>query len=200
MNRIGPKKVCLLVLILILLFSLARCAATQENVHDHGDMAPAVHPKGYVHPMMMINLEKVAIENQGLKILRENATTANDFYRGGVQEKEEGERLISAEKWPEARFHLERSNQFLKVVLKYSPEDEAERNIYGDHTVIFLPNLLTADNYLKLIKVYRKLGWNQDISEAGQNVKEYLSRSLKCVKTEWALQIKKEFEEEFPRK
>ena len=41
--------------------------------------------------------------------------------------------------------------------MRYLSEDEAYRNIYGDTVVIFLPNLLTADNYLKLITVYKKM-------------------------------------------
>jgi hypothetical protein len=32
-------------------------------------------------------------------------------------------------------------------------EDEAYLNVYGDQNVIFLPNLLIADNALKLIRV-----------------------------------------------
>ncbi len=56
----------------------------------------------------------------------------HDYYRGGVQEKEEGERLMKEGRWEEARNHLEESNRFLRVVLKYLPEDEASRNVYGD--------------------------------------------------------------------
>jgi hypothetical protein len=199
MNQIGPKKVSLLVFLLILLFSLARCAATQENLHAHGDMGPMIHPKGYVYPMMMINFEKVAIENRGLRILKENATTVNDFYRGGVQEKEEGERLMKEKKWSEAEAHFEKSNWFLEVVVKYFPEDEAERNIYDDHTVIFLPNLLVADNQLKLMEIYSKTKKYRDIYRARRDGRAYLSRSLRSVKTEWAYRLKKDLEEKFKK-
>jgi hypothetical protein len=65
--------------------------------------------------------------------------------------------------------------------------------------VIFLPNLLTADNYLKLITVYKKMGRDKDITEAERNGKEYLARSLGSVKTEWALQVKKRFEEKIQK-
>ena len=201
MNRVGSKRT--FCLFLIILFGLlgTRCAGSKEELHAHGDMASVkTYPKDYVHPITDINLDKVIDENRGLKVLVENATTVHDFYRGGVQEKETGESLIREGKWKEAQVHLEKSNQFLKVVLKYLSEDEANRNIYGDHVVIFLPNLLMADNYLKLITVYKKMGKVNDIIETERYGKEYLSRSLASVKTEWAFQIQKGFEEALPKK
>ena len=139
-------------------------------------------------------------ENRGLKVLEENATTVHDYYRGGVQEKEEGERLIKESKWEEARVHLEKSNRFLRVVLKYLPEDEAYRNIYGEQVVIFLPNLLIADNNLKLVTVYKNMKNDNKVAEAKNDGQHYLTESLKSVKTEWAYQIKKGFEDTLPKK
>ena len=145
------KKISYLVFIVIFGFLGTRCATSthKEEVKTY--------PKDYVHSLKEIHLEKVFNENRGLKVLEENATTVHDYYRGGVQEKEEGERLIKESKWEEARVHLEKSNRFLRVVLKYLPEDEAYRNIYGEQVVIFLPNLLIADNDLKLVTVYKNL-------------------------------------------
>jgi hypothetical protein len=158
------------------------------------------YPKDYVHPLTEINLEKVIIENRGLRILEENATSVHDYYRGGVQEKEEGERFLKEEKWEEAQIHFEKSNKFLRVVLRYLPEDEAYRNIYGDHVVIFLPNLLMADSYLKLTKIYMKIDREDKAVDAERDGKEYLDRSLKDVKTEWAFQIKKGLDKVLPKK
>jgi hypothetical protein len=201
MNFIRLKKVLYLLLIVAFGFLGSRCATTKEEGHAHGDMTPVkTYPKDYIHPITEINLEKVIQENRGLKILLENATAVHDFYRGGVQEKEEGESLIREGKWEGAQNHLEKSNQFLKVVLKYLSEDEAYRNIYGDQMVIFLPNLLVADNYLKLITVYKKTGKEDQVVGARKDGMEYLSRSLKNVKTEWAFQIQKGFEEASPKK
>lgn len=195
------KKVFYLLLVVSLGFFGSRCAATREEGHAHGDMTPVkTYPKDYIHPITEINLEKVIQENSGLKVLVENATAVHDFYRGGVQEKEIGESLIREGKWKETQIHLEKSNQFLKVVLKYLSEDEAYRNIYGDQVVIFLPNLLVADNYLKLITIYEKTGKDNQVIEAQRSGMEYLSRSLKNVKTEWAFQIQKGFEEALPKK
>jgi hypothetical protein len=159
-------------------------------------------PKGELktYPLAEINLEKVFHENRGLKILKENATMIHDYYRGGVQEKEEGENLMKEGKWEEARKHLEESNRYLRVVLKYLPQDEASRNVYGDIMVIFMPNLLIADNDLKLVTVYKNLRNDKGIPELKVDGEEYLSKSLKTVKTEWANQIKKGFEDEFPKK
>ncbi len=196
MNRINLRKIFCLLLIIILGSLGTRCAAPKEELHAHGDM-PSVktYPKDYVHPITEINLERMIDENRGLRILEENATKVHDYYRGGVQEKAEGEGLFKEGKWEEAQIALAKSNRFLQVVLMYLSEDEAYRNIYGNTVVIFLPNLLRADNYLKLITVYRKMGKDDGAAEAERNGKEYLSRSLKSVKTEWALQIKKGFEE-----
>ena len=196
MSRAGSKWILCLLLVTILGFLGNRCAASKEELHAHGDMAPVkTYPKDYVHPMIDINLDKVINQNRGLKVLAENATAVHDYYRGGVQEKAEGERLLKGEKWEEAQIPFEKSNRFLQVVLKYLPEDEAYRNIYGDHVVIFLPNLLMADNYLKLIAIYQKTGKDNEIIEAERYGKEYVSRSLASVKTEWAFQIQKGFEE-----
>jgi hypothetical protein len=201
MNQIDLKKIFYLSLIIIFGFLGTRCAAPKEELHAHGDMISVkTYPKDYVHPLPEINLDKVFNENRGMKVLIENATAVHDYYRGAVQEKAEGEKLLKEAKWEEAQIPLEKSNRFLQVVLRYLSEDEAYRNIYGDTVVIFLPNLLTADNYLKLITVYKRTGKGDEVAEAERYGKEYLSRSLKSVKTEWALQIQKGFEEELPKK
>ena len=183
MKRTDLKGILFFIFVLIFGFFGTRCATTKEE--------SKTFPKDYVYPLTEINLEKVFSENRGLKILEENATKVDDYYRGGVQEKEEGEGLLKEGKWEEARKHLEKSNRFLLVVLKYLPEDEAHRTVYEGQTVIFLPNLLIADNALKLVPVYRNLK-NPDI--AAQTLAEgqrYLAESEKSVKTEWAIQIKK---------
>ncbi len=196
MNRGDSKRIFCLLLVIFLGILGARCATTREETHAHGEMAPVkTYPKDYVHPLTEINLDKVIDENKGLKVLVENATTVHDYYRGAVQEKAAGEKLLREGKWEEAQIPLEKSNRFLQVVLRYLPGDEANRNIYGDTVVIFLPNLLMADNYRKLITIYKKMGKDKDIIEAERNGKEYLSRSLASVKTEWAFQVKKGFEE-----
>jgi len=190
MNRIHLKKVSYLVFILIVAFLAARCAT---DTHTHEPVAKT-YPKEYLHSLKEINLEKVYAENRGLKVLEENATTAHDYYRGGVQEKEEGETLMKAGKWNEARLHLEKSNRFLRVALKHLPEDEAYLNVYGEQTIIFLPNLLIADNDLKLVAVYKNLKNDDKSAQVRKEGQLYLAESLKTVKTEWSDQIKKGFE------
>jgi len=179
--------------IIILIFALLGIGCTFSN---SGTTLHRVFPKDYVHPLTEINLEKVMDENRGLKILEENATTVGDCYRGGVQAKEEGERLLKDEKWEQARFHFEQSNKLLGVVLKHFPDDEAYRNFHGDEVTIFMPNLLMADNYLKLIKIYKEMKLDKELFGAKQKGEDYLYRSLKSVKTEWAYEVKKRFQEE----
>ncbi len=190
MNRIHLKKISYLVFILIIGFLGTRCAT---DTHKH-EPAAKTYPKDYLHSLKEINIEKVYAENRGLKVLEENATTAHDYYRGGVQEKEEGETLMKAEKWNEARLRLEKSNRFLRVALKHLPEDDAYLNVYGEQTIIFLPNLLIADNDLKLIAVYKNLKNDDRAAQVRKEGQLYLAESLKSVKTEWANQIKKGFE------
>ncbi len=200
MNRIDLKRIFCLFLIITLGILGTRCATPMEE-HTHGEITPAkTYPKDYVHPLTEINLDKVINENRGLKVLIENATAVHDYYRGAVQEKAEGERLLKEGKWEEAQTPLEKSNRFLIVVLRYLSEDEAYRNIYGDTMVIFLPNLLVADNYLKLITIFKKMGRDDKAIEAKGHGEYYLSESLKSVKTEWAFQLQKGFQEELPKK
>ncbi len=196
MNGINLKKILYLVFILIFGFLVFRCA-TPTDTHKE---ELKTYPKDYVHPLAEINLEKVFSENRGLKVLEENATTVHDYYRGGAQEKEEGEKRVKESKWEEARIHFEKSNRFFQVVLKHLPEDEANRNIYGEQTIIFLPNLLIADNDLKLIAVYKNLKNDQKATEAKAEGQHFLAISLKSVKTEWANQIKKGFDDALLKK
>jgi hypothetical protein len=200
------KRLSFLLVILIVGFLGTRCAATQQELHPPGEMAPMMmhhgdmafmmtHSKDYVYPLTEINLENVIQENQGLKMLKENAEMVHDYYRGGVQEKAEGERLLKEGKWEEAEAHFIKSNWYLQVVVKYFPEDDACKNIYGDHVVIFLPNLLMADNQLKLMEIYSKTKRNEDIYWARRDGKTYLSQSLHSAKTEWGYQLKKDFKE-----
>jgi len=193
MNRtnLNSRKIGYLIFILMFGFLGMRCAAREGEVKTY--------PKDYVHPLTKINLEKVFSENRGLEVLEENATTVYDYYRGGVQGKEEGERFMKESKWAEARTHLEKSNRLFRVVIKYLPEDEASRNVYGDQTVIFLPNLLIADNDLKLFAVYKAMKNDDKVVEVKSDGQHYLAESLKSVKTEWAYEIKKGLETELPK-
>jgi hypothetical protein len=202
MNKLRVVKILFLFSLFLIGLSVAGCATTEENMSMDEAMPMQeemammkTYPKDYVFPLSEINLEKVIEENRGMKVLKENATTVRDYYRGGVQEKEEGERLLKEERWEEAMSHFIKSNRFLEVVVGYLPKDEPYRNIYGDHFIIYVPNLLIADNQLKLAKVYKKLKMSgDDIHWTKKKGKGYVAQSLRCVKTEWALQIKKEFE------
>ncbi len=197
MNRIDLKKITFVIFILIFGFLGTRCAAPNKELQETSDKT---YPKDHAYSLTDISLEKVFDENRGLKVLAENATMVHDYYRGGVQEKEEGERFLKVGKWEEAQVHLEKSNQFLRVVLRYLPEDEAQRNIYGEQVVIFLPNLLIADNDLKLITVYKGLRSDDKAALVKSDGLRYLTESLKNVKTEWADQLKKGFEDALPKK
>jgi hypothetical protein len=142
MNPYDLKKISYLIFVLIFGFLGTRCATQKAELKTY--------------PLAEINLEKVFHENRGLKVYPDNATMIHDYYRGGVQEKEEGEKLMKEGKWEEARKHLEESNRYLRVVLKYLPDDEAYRNVYGD-SWDFMPSLLWPI-MTWVIMVYKKLG------------------------------------------
>jgi hypothetical protein len=212
LNPFVPKRLSLLVFsLVVVLLSGFGCAATKEEVQSHEGapsmmthggmtmMMPRANDKDYVYPLAEINLNNVIEENQGLKMLRENATMVHDYYRGGVQEKAEGERLTKEKKWKEAEAHFEKSNRYLQVVVRYLPTDEPCKNIYSDQVVIFLPNLLMADNQLKLMEIYSNTKRNGDIYWARREGKGFLSRSLDRAKTEWGYRLKKDFEEKFKK-
>jgi hypothetical protein len=210
LNPPGRKRLSLLVLSLtVVSLSGFGCAATKEEVHAHEEVPSMMthsgmtmmmtHARDYVYSLTEINLENVIEENQGLKMSKENATMVHDYYRGGVQEKAEGERLMMGERWEEAEAHFQKSDWFLKVVVDYFPDDEPCMNIYSDHAVIFLPNLLIADNQLKLMEIYSKTRKYEYIYWARRDGKAYLSRSLRSAKTEWGYRLKKDLEQEFKK-
>jgi hypothetical protein len=186
---------------------VAGCATSMEEIMPMNEAMPMnegmtmmkTFPKNRVFPLSEINLEKVIEENRGMKVLKENATTVCDYYRGGVQEKAEGERLLKDGHWEKAMHCFIQSNRFLEVVVDYLPEDESYRNIYEGHFVIYMPNLLIADNQLKLMKIYRELKMEDDIYWAKRKGMDYLARSLKSVRTEWGYRVKKEIEESFQK-
>jgi len=190
MNQYNLRKMPYLIFILIVGFLggflVTRCATPQKELKTY--------------PLTEINPEKVFKENRGLKVIKENATMNHDYYRGGVQEKDEGETLMKEGKWEEARKHFEESNRYLQVVVKYQRQDEPSLNVYGDVMVIFVPNLLMADNNLKLITIYKNAKDDNKAAEAKSNGEYYLSKSLQSVNTEWANQIKKGLEDAFPKK
>jgi hypothetical protein len=63
-----------------------------------------------------------------------------------------------------------------------------------------MPNLLIADNDLKLITIYKNTKNDNKVVETKDDGMFYLAESLKSVKTEWAYQIKKGLEDALPKK
>ena len=208
MNPLRIARILGLSGLIFLGFIVAGCATTKEETLSTDEAMPMqegmammnTYPEDYVFPLSEINPEKVIEENRGMKILEENATTVRDYYKGGVQEKAEGEKLLKEGKGEGALDRFEASNRFFLMVLRYLPVDDAQRNVYGDHVVIFLPNLLSADNYLKLVTLYKKIGREDKALEEKGHGEYYLAQSLKSVKTEWAFQIQKEFQKVLPEK
>ena len=201
MNSKPWSKAVLSSLLLLLSFLITQCAARKEELNTHGEMTPmGMSSRDRVFSLSEVNLEKVFEECAGMMILEENATTIRDYYRGGVQEKERAERLMKEGKWKEAEDHFEKSNQYLEVVTEYFPEDDPHRDVYENHAVIFMPNLIMADNELKLARLYRKMNKREDIYWAIRRGRQDLHQSLKSAETEWAFKLQEEFQKESAEK
>lgn len=201
MNSRPWRKAILSSLFLLLSFLMSQCAAQKVELNTHGGTAPPrVFPPDHVFSLNEVNLEKVFEECRGVMVLEENATTVRDYYRGGVQEKEKGERLLREGRWEEAEARFKKSNRYLEKVTEYLPEDDPCLNVYEGHFLIFVPHLLMADNELGLAKIYKKTNRKGDVYWTLRRGREYLSQSMKTAKTEWAYKMKKEFEEEMAGK
>jgi len=197
MNSRPWRKAILSSLFLLLSLLMSQCAAQKGELNTHGETdPPRVFPPDRVFSLKEVNVEKVFEECRGMMVLEENATTVRDYYRGAVQEKEKGKKLLREGRWEEAEARFKKSNRYLEKVTEYLPEDDPRLNVYEGHFLIFVPHLLMADNHLELARIYKKMTRKGDVYWTLRQGREDLAQSLKTSKTEWAYKLKKEFEEE----
>jgi hypothetical protein len=180
---------------LLLPISLTGPLLTQCAMHDQASVGEQkATDSDRVYPLSEINFEKAERENQGLKMVPENATTVRDYYRGGVQEKSLAEKKYQEGNLKEAKDHFEKSDRYLEPILRLLPNDEAYRNIYGDQHITFIPNLLISDNQLKIARILEKMnGRPEEIHRVILRGKQFLSLSVRSMKSEWANQLDQEF-------
>jgi tetratricopeptide (TPR) repeat protein len=175
-------KKMLTVAIFVLFMTLQGCAT----------VPPAPPEKTAAVPLKEVNLQEVLEENAGLEIAEQDVKDARDFYRAGVQKKSHAEKDLEVKKYDEAIKLFETSNYLFSRLFQYIDTDYAHFFLFEETDVIFIPNLLSADNYLKIGDIDRALG---RASAAQRNWKKALSfvrKSLATEQTEWGLSLERE--------
>ena len=165
------------------LVTLSGCMASAPPASD----SPSV-------PLQKANLEAVMEEQEGLEILWENAKEVRDFYRGGVQQKTKAEKKYQEKQYPEAQKLYDASNEFLRVVLRYINQDSAEYTLFEGTDILFFPNLVMADNYLKSGLIQKQLGKESSARRKWKQALAYVQKSQQWERTEWALAVQREIE------
>jgi hypothetical protein len=145
-------------------------------------------------PLQKANLEAVIEEQEGLEILWENAKEVRDFYRGGVQQKAKAEKKYQEKQYAEALKLYDNSNEFLMVVWKYIKQDSAEYTLFEGTDILFFPNLLMSDNYLKTGLVLKQMGKESSARRKWKQALTCVQKSLQWERTEWALSVQREIE------
>jgi len=143
-------------------------------------------------PIQKANLKMVVEENEGLEIVWEDAKDARDFYRGGVQQKAKAEKEFQEKAYPEAMKFYQASNDFLTRMLQFMNEDCASFTLYEGTDILFFPNLLMADNYLKMGIIALETGREGVATRDWKKAQDFTDKSLLSERTEWGLSLEQE--------
>lgn len=143
-------------------------------------------------PLEKVNLGSIIEQQQGLEISWEDAKDIRDFYRGGVQYKARAESKSQEGNYQEALKLYETSNEFLSVVLNYFQQDSAEYYLFEGHQILFFPNLLMADNNLKIGQILKLMKKDWAARRKWKQALSFAKKSLESEKTAWGLSIQGE--------
>ena len=149
-----------------------------------GGVTPIVGEKPPI-PLQKANQQAVLGENAGLQVVWEDAKDARDFYRGGVQQKAQAEKCIQEKAYPEAMKFYQSSNDFFTKLFQYLNEDMAEYPLFEGTDILFFPNLLMADNCLKMGRIQRETGREGSAQSSWKRAQSLVQKSLLSEKTEW---------------
>ena len=163
--------------VLYILINLTACATINPNADPVETEELILSEEDKVSPET-VDMEIIFDENRGLPVLRENALTFHDYYRGAVQRKEEAEALLKEGKWSEAETLLLESNKWLKIVHKIKMDDELNFPVYQHAAIRYLPNYLLGDNYYKLAIIFQKQGKLYEGIDSSQSSLMFLEKSL----------------------
>jgi hypothetical protein len=175
-------------LLIFVLLALQGCAGTTP---------PASGPP---IPLKEANLEAVFEQNEGLEVTPEDAKELRDFYRLGVQQKAQAEKLFQEKSYPEAMKLYRSSNESFSTILRYLDQDSAEYTLFEDTHILFFPNLLVADNELKMgliLQTREEEGLAQRCWKRGL---ASVQKSLQAERTEWGLSLQEKLISLLPSK
>ncbi len=143
-------------------------------------------------PLQKANLEAIFEENSGLEVRPEDAKELRDYYRGGVQQKAKAETQFQEKAYPQAMRLYEASNEFLMTLLNHIDTDSAEYPLFEGTDILFFPNLLMADNHLKIGLILREMGREGPARSHWKKGLSFVKRSLKSEPTEWGLALQQQ--------
>ncbi len=143
-------------------------------------------------PLEKANLEMMLEEQQGLEITWEDAKDLRDFYRGGVQKKAEADKNYREKNYADALRLYDSSNEFFIKVLKYNNEDVEDFPLFEGTSILFFPNLLVADNDLKMGLIFKETGHESSARRKWKQAIRYVQQSLQSQPTELGLSVQKE--------
>ncbi len=143
-------------------------------------------------PLSKANQKAVFGQNEGLRMVWEDAKDARDFYRGGVQQKAQAESQFLQKAYSGAMKSYQASNDFFAKMLQFMNEDCAEYTLYEGTDILFFPNLLMADNYLKMGIIGRETGREGAALSNWKKAQDFLNKSLLSERTEWGLSLQQE--------
>jgi tetratricopeptide (TPR) repeat protein len=143
-------------------------------------------------PLKEANLQAVFEENEGLEVTLEDAKEVRDFYRRGVQQKAKAEKQFQEKNYPEAMKLYQSSNESFSSLLQYVDQDCAEYELFEGTHILFFPNLLVADNYLKMGLILRGMGREGPAERKWKRALSFLRESLRTEPSEWGLAVQQE--------
>ena len=140
-------------------------------------------------PLKEANLEIVFEQNEGLEVTPEDAKELRDFYRLGVQQKMKAEKLFREKSYPEALKLYRSSNESFSTILRYMDQDSAEYMLFENTHILFFPNLLVADNELKMGLILRAREQEGSARRCWKRSLASVQKSLQAERTEWGLSL-----------
>ena len=157
-------------------------------------------PSGPPIPLKEANLETVFEQNEGLEMVPEDAKEVRDFYRLGVQQKAKAEKLFQEKSYPEAMKLFRSSNDSFSTILQYIDQDIAEYTLFEGTNILFFPNLLMADNELKIGLIMQSRGQEGSARRCWKRSLSSVQKSLQAEPTEWGLSLQEKLNSLLPSK
>jgi hypothetical protein len=175
------KRILSVLFLVFALLAFQGCAATTP---PPGSKRPI--------PLKEANLQAVFEENEGLEVLPEDTKEVRDFYRRGVQQKAKAEKQFQEKAYPEAMRLYQSSNESFSTLLRYIDQDGAEYELFEGTHILFFPNLLVADNHLKMGLILRVMGREGPAERNWKRAFSFLKDSLRAEPSEWGLALQQE--------